>query len=56
MSKMGRPKAENPRLIKVTVRLTEEENMLFLEYADKHNLSKSDAIKKGLELLYSQDK
>ena len=56
MSKMGRPKAENPRITRLNVRLTEEEYKVFLEYADKHNLSKSDAIKKGLELLYSQDK
>ena len=52
MAKMGRPKAESPKQKFVSVRLTKIEHEKLSEYAQRHNLTLTEAVKKGIELLY----
>ena len=54
MPKTGRPKAENPKSINFTVRLTEELNMKLEKYCEKHNRRKSDVIRDGVELMVKE--
>ena len=41
MAKMGRPKVDKPADKKVTVRFTEEEHELLIEYTTKHDYDAS---------------
>lgn len=50
-AKIGRPKAENPKNIKYSIRLDEETEKKLKEYCDKYNLTKGEAIRKGIEKL-----
>ena len=50
MAKMGRPRAESPK--NVSFRLTEKEYQKLSEYAAKHELTTTQAIQKGIDLLY----
>lgn len=52
MAKMGRPKAESPKKKNVSFRLTEEEYLKLSEYAAKHELTTTQTIQKGIDLLY----
>ena len=51
MAKMGRPTSDDPSLYRVTVRFTESEYEFLKEYAESHNLTMTQAIKVGIELL-----
>lgn len=55
MAKMGRPKSDNPKDYRVTVRFSNQERISLEAYAEKHDLTKVQVLKKGLELLYGQD-
>lgn len=52
MARMGRPVTEEPSNRKVTVRLTEAEYELLKRYVEKRNLTMTEAIKRGITLLY----
>jgi len=52
--KTGRPKIKNPSTKRVTVRFTEEEYLELKKYIKSHNLSLTQAVKKGLTLLYKE--
>lgn len=54
MAKMGRPKVEVPRVNKISVRLTDEEHQVLIDFAESHDMTKTEALKRGLELLYKQ--
>ena len=56
MAKVGRPKIENPKVNKISVRLSDEEHEKLIEFAKEHSTTKAEALKKGLELLYEQCK
>lgn len=56
MAKMGRPKIENPKVNKISVRLSDEEHEKLIEFAKEHSMTKAETFKKGLELLYEQCK
>ena len=56
MAKMGRPKIDNPKVNKISVRLSDEEHVKLIEFAKAHSMTKAEAFKKGLELLYEQCK
>ena len=56
MARMGRPKIENPQVNKISVRLSDEEHVKLIEFAKAHSMTKAEAFKKGLELLYEQCK
>lgn len=42
---MGRPKSENPKNIKITVRLDEATDEKLTKIADKHNTTKAEFIR-----------
>ena len=52
--KTGRPKIKDPSTKLVTVRFTEEEYLELKKYIKSHNLSLTQAVKKGLTLLYKE--
>jgi hypothetical protein len=54
MGKMGRPKVVSPRLKSVGVRLTEEEYNKLKKYASEHNLTITELILQGIQLLLSK--
>lgn len=52
MAKMGRPKAESPKKKNVSFRMTEVEYGKLMKYAEKHNLTITEVLHKGVHLLY----
>jgi len=54
--KMGRPKAEKPKNIRYSIRLDAETEDRLIAYSQKHNITKGEAIRKGIELLLSKEK
>lgn len=54
--KMGRPKSENPRNIRLEIRLNEKENKMLDECVKKLSITKTDVLMKGLKEVYSQIK
>ena len=55
MAQMGRPKLEEPRSNKASVRLTDRQMARLEAYCKKLQLTKAQALMKGLEELYRQD-
>lgn len=51
--KMGRPLSDNPKTKQITIRLDEEGNQLLEKCCEITQESKSDVLRKGLDL-YSQ--
>ncbi len=54
MAKTGRPLCEEPSTQRVTVRFTEKEYEFLKQYVESHNLTITQAIKIGIELMYKQ--
>lgn len=52
----GRPKAENPKDIRYSVRLDAETEKALEEYCDKNNITKGEAIRRGIHLLLGKKK
>ena len=50
MAKTGRPKSDDPMDKKVSVRFTNEEYEILVEYAKNHDLSITQAIKLSLKM------
>lgn len=50
----GRPKAENPKTIRYSVRLDEDTEQKLQEYCEKHRITKGEAIRQGIQLLVGQ--
>ena len=53
--KMGRP-TDSPKVNDVKVRLNDEMHKKLLEYCEKNNITKAEAIRQGIHLLLSKDK
>lgn len=51
MKKMGRPKSDNPRNIRLEITLNKDENEKLKHLSESLKLSKTSTIVKGLELL-----
>ena len=49
--KMGRPKATNPKCVEYGVRLDIDTELKLRAYCEKHNISKGEAIRRGVKLL-----
>ncbi len=49
--KLGRPKLDNPKNIKLTVKITPEQDSALNEYCDKNNTKKPDAVRKAIDNL-----
>lgn len=54
--KTGRPKAENPKDIDVKVRFDKELHEKLLDYCTKRGITRTEAIRRGVHLLLSQEK
>lgn len=53
MAKTGRPKSENPKKNLIGLKLTEEEAAKLKEYASKHDMTITQVLQKGLDMLYA---
>ena len=54
--KTGRPKADNPKDIRYSVRLDVKTEEKLQEYCKKHNITKGEAIRQGIHLLLAEKK
>lgn len=50
-TKVGRPKVNNPKTIKFSIRLDVNTEQRLLEYCKQHKLTKGEAIRRGIDLL-----
>ena len=55
-SKMGRPKAENPKSVNYTIRLDVKTETRLKEYCQQRGISRGEAIRQGIYLLLAQEK
>ncbi|ANR70111.1 CopG family transcriptional regulator [Selenomonas sp. oral taxon 126] len=53
---IGRPKADNPKDIRYSVRLDADTESRLQAYCEKVNITKGEAIRRGIELLLGQKK
>jgi len=51
MAKAGRPKSDNPKAQKLSFRLDEHTVKILDDYCRKYNISRSEAIRIGVEML-----
>lgn len=51
ISPAGRPKIENPKNVRLEIRLTKQENELLTECAEKMQTTKTEVINKGVRLV-----
>ena len=54
--KTGRPKVDNPKGINLTVRLDPVIEEKLAKYCKSHNISKGEAIRRGIHLLLAEEK
>lgn len=52
----GRPKAENPKTIEVKARIDVETDERLKEYCLNHEVSRTDVVRKGIDLVLESDK
>lgn len=52
--KVGRPEAENPKINGVKVRFANDELEKLDKYCKEHHVTRSDAIRAGLNLLFDK--
>lgn len=55
-SKMGRPKAANPKNVSHTIRLDADTERRLKAYCERHGISRGEAIRQGIHLLLAQEK
>ncbi len=51
----GRPKLENPKHIRYSVRLDDEMENNLIKYSEKHGITKVEAIRKGIAMILDED-
>lgn len=51
IKKVGRPFSENPKDIRLTIRLDERHDKILKDYAFKNKVSKNEAVRQGIERL-----
>lgn len=51
MPRIGRPKADNPKEVKYSIRLDRETEQRLEQYCQKKNITKGEAIRRGIEML-----
>ncbi|HEY4533251.1 MAG TPA: ribbon-helix-helix protein, CopG family [Fusobacterium sp.] len=54
--KIGRPKKDNPINIRTSLRLDKDTDEKLNEYCKKNNITKGEAIRKGVYLLLGKEK
>ncbi len=52
----GRPKIENPKSIKYSIRLDDETEQKLKDYCEKYGITKGEAIRRGIHLLLAEEK
>ena len=52
----GRPKTENPKAVEVKARVDQETDRRIQEYCKKHNVTRTEVVRKGIELVLGQEK
>ena len=52
----GRPKSDNPKDIDVKVRFDKDTNKRLLDYCQKNDITRAEAIRRGVDLLLEQKK
>ena len=50
----GRPKIDNPKNIDIKVRIDKEKNDELLDYCKKNNISRTEAIRQGIEMVLTK--
>jgi len=56
MSPAGRPKSENPKHSRFSIRLDAETEKRLEVYCEQHKITKGEAIRRGIHLLLAQEK
>lgn len=56
MSPAGRPKADNPKSSRFSIRLDVETERKLELYCKAHGITKGEAIRRGIHLLLQQEK
>lgn len=52
----GRPKAENPKDIRYSIRLDVETEQKLVDFCKAHNMTKGEAIRQGIKMLLDTKK
>ncbi len=52
----GRPKSENPKSLEVKARIDAETAKKLQEHCKKHNKTRTDVVREGIELVLRQEK
>ena len=52
----GRPKAENPKSVDIKVRIDNATEKELSEYCQSHEITRAEAIRKGIYLLLGKNK
>ena len=55
MARTGRPKSDNPKKNLIGLKLTEDEAAKLREYASKHDMTITQVLQKGIDLLYAME-
>lgn len=56
VAKVGRPKADNPKSIRYSIRLDKETEEKLIAYCQEHDITKGEAIRQGIHMLLESDK
>ena len=56
MSQVGRPKSENPKSNRFSIRLDDSTEKSLEDYCLHHGISKGEAIRQGIHLLLEKEK
>ena len=52
----GRPKSDNPKTVEVKARIDSTTNELLSEYCKKNNITRTEVVRKGIDLVLEQQK
>ena len=52
----GRPKSDNPLSVDIKVRVNRETNDKLIEYCEKYGVSRTEVIRKGIDLVLKNEK
>ena len=54
MPPMGRPKSETPKVVSYSVRLDKETEQKLKAYCERNNITRMEAIRRGIHLLLAE--
>lgn len=55
MCPIGRPKSDNPKATRFSIRLDAVTEEKLKDYCNKHNITKGEAVRRGIHLLLGQE-